>query len=160
MITVLAHKSPDTDATGSPIIWAWYLNEIRKTPARAIIQGTTNTEAAWMVSRWDQDMPEIVTGDAADFVEAHVKPCDGVVTTVFHSIAMQYFPDSAKARIQRHLARMGAQATAAAPLAWLRLEQENPGAGEPPTLRLTLWPGGEDRLLARAHPHGQIVSWI
>ena len=107
-----------------------------------------------------EDMPEIVTGDAADFVEAHVKPCDGVVTTVFHSIAMQYFPESAKARIQRHLARMGAQATAAAPLAWLRLEQENPGAGEPPTLRLTLWPGGEERLLARAHPHGQIVSWI
>ncbi|WBU63108.1 manganese-dependent inorganic pyrophosphatase [Paracoccus aerodenitrificans] len=61
MITVLAHKSPDTDATGSPMIWAWYLNEIRKTPARAIIQGTTNTEAAWMVSRWKQDMPEIVT---------------------------------------------------------------------------------------------------
>ncbi|SDE86887.1 manganese-dependent inorganic pyrophosphatase [Paracoccus isoporae] len=61
MITVLAHKSPDTDATGSPIIWAWYLNEIRKTPARAIIQGTTNTEAAWMLTRWEQEMPKIVT---------------------------------------------------------------------------------------------------
>ncbi|WBU54327.1 manganese-dependent inorganic pyrophosphatase [Paracoccus sp. SCSIO 75233] len=61
MITVLGHKSPDTDATGSPIIWAWYLNEIRKTPARAIIQGTTNTEAAWMLNRWERDMPEIVT---------------------------------------------------------------------------------------------------
>ena len=61
MITVLAHKSPDTDATGSPLIWAWYLNEIRKTPARAILQGTPNTEAAWMLTRWDQDMPEIVT---------------------------------------------------------------------------------------------------
>ncbi|WBU59162.1 manganese-dependent inorganic pyrophosphatase [Paracoccus albus] len=61
MITVLAHKSPDTDATGSPLIWAWYLNEIRKTPARAILQGTPNTEAAWMLTRWDKDMPEIVT---------------------------------------------------------------------------------------------------
>ncbi|TKW66963.1 MAG: manganese-dependent inorganic pyrophosphatase [Paracoccus denitrificans] len=61
MITVLAHKSPDTDATGSPIIWAWYLNEVRKTPARAIVQGTPNTEAAWMLTRWEQDMPEIVT---------------------------------------------------------------------------------------------------
>ncbi|WBU55759.1 manganese-dependent inorganic pyrophosphatase [Paracoccus sediminicola] len=61
MITVLAHKSPDTDATGSPLIWAWYLNEIRKTPARAVLQGTTNTEAAWMLSRWEQEMPEIVT---------------------------------------------------------------------------------------------------
>ncbi|TPE59426.1 DUF2332 domain-containing protein [Sandaracinobacter neustonicus] len=107
-----------------------------------------------------EDMPEIVTGDAAEFVEAHVKPCDGVVTTVFHSIAMQYFPETTKARIISHMHRMGAQATRDAPLAWLRLEQENPGAGEPPTLRLTLWPGGEDRLLARAHPHGRIVSWL
>ena len=29
MITVLAHKSPDTDATGSPSIWAGYLNAVR-----------------------------------------------------------------------------------------------------------------------------------
>ena len=65
MITVLAHKSPDTDATGSPIIWAWYLNEIRKTPARAILQGAPNTEAAWMLTRWGRDMPEIVTELAA-----------------------------------------------------------------------------------------------
>lgn len=65
MITVLAHKSPDTDATGSPLIWAWYLNEIRKTPARAVLQGTPNTEAAWMLTRWDRDMPEIVTDIAA-----------------------------------------------------------------------------------------------
>ncbi|MBA4492673.1 manganese-dependent inorganic pyrophosphatase [Paracoccus sp. S1E-3] len=65
MITVLAHKSPDTDATGSPIIWAWYLNEIRKTPARAILQGAPNTEAAWMLTRWGQPMPEIVTDLAA-----------------------------------------------------------------------------------------------
>ena len=61
MITVLAHKSPDSDATGSPIIWAWYLNEVRKTPARAILQGTPNTEAAWLLDRWNQPMPEIVT---------------------------------------------------------------------------------------------------
>ena len=65
MITVLAHKSPDTDATGSPIIWAWYLNAVRKTPARAVLQGAPNTEAAWMLTRWGQDMPEIVTDLAA-----------------------------------------------------------------------------------------------
>ncbi|MFV0294343.1 MAG: manganese-dependent inorganic pyrophosphatase [Paracoccus sp. (in: a-proteobacteria)] len=61
MITVLAHKSPDTDATGSPMIWAWYLNEVRKTPARAVLQGQPNTEAVWMLSRWERGMPEIVT---------------------------------------------------------------------------------------------------
>ena len=29
-----------------------------------------------------------------------------------------------------------------------------------PTLRLKLWPGGEDRLLARVHPHGAMVAWL
>lgn len=104
--------------------------------------------------------PEIVLGDAAEFVERRVKLRKGVATTVFHSIALQYFPASSKARIAAHLQRLGKRASAEAPLAWLRFEQEEPGAGEPPTLRLTLWPGGEDRLLARVHPHGAMVAWL
>ena len=60
MIQVLGHKSPDTDATGSPIIWAWYLSEIRKTQAKAVLQGEPNTEAAWMLTRWALDRPEII----------------------------------------------------------------------------------------------------
>ena len=43
MIKVFGHTSPDTDSTGSPIIWAWYLNECRKTPAEAVLQGEPNT---------------------------------------------------------------------------------------------------------------------
>ena len=104
--------------------------------------------------------PEIVVGDAATFVEERVKPRKGVATTVFHSIAMQYFPEASKARIAGHMQRAGKRARADAPLAWLRFEQDVPGAGEPPTLRLTLWPGGEDRLLARVHPHGASVAWL
>ena len=34
-IKVFGHKSPDTDSTGSPLIWAWYLSEVRGTPAEA-----------------------------------------------------------------------------------------------------------------------------
>ena len=60
MIQVLGHKSPDTDATGSPIIWAWYLTEVRKTPAKAVLQGEPNTEAGWMLTRWGIDRPEII----------------------------------------------------------------------------------------------------
>jgi inorganic pyrophosphatase/exopolyphosphatase len=29
-IKVFGHKSPDTDSTGSPIIWAWYLTQMRR----------------------------------------------------------------------------------------------------------------------------------
>ncbi|MDP0925869.1 manganese-dependent inorganic pyrophosphatase [Paracoccus onubensis] len=65
MIKVFGHTAPDTDSTGSPIIWAWYLNEIRKTPAKAILQGEPNTEAAWMLERWGLDKPEIITDVAS-----------------------------------------------------------------------------------------------
>ncbi|MDA5557154.1 manganese-dependent inorganic pyrophosphatase [Shimia sp. MMG029] len=64
-IQVFGHKSPDTDSTGSPIIWAWYLSEIKSTPAEAKLLGEPNTEAAWLLNRWDLTKPEII-GDVAD----------------------------------------------------------------------------------------------
>jgi manganese-dependent inorganic pyrophosphatase len=65
MIKVFGHTSPDTDSTGSPIIWAWYLNEVRKTPAEAVLQGEPNTEAAWMLTRWNLTKPQIIADVAA-----------------------------------------------------------------------------------------------
>ena len=61
-IQVFGHKSPDTDSTGSPIIWAWYLNEVKGTPARPVLLGEPNTEAAFMLKRWNLDKPQIVDG--------------------------------------------------------------------------------------------------
>ncbi|MTH79367.1 manganese-dependent inorganic pyrophosphatase [Paracoccus aestuariivivens] len=65
MIKVFGHKAPDTDSTGSPIIWAWYLSEVRKQPAVAVLQGEPNTEAAWMLAKWDLAKPEIISDVAA-----------------------------------------------------------------------------------------------
>ena len=65
-IQVFGHKSPDTDSTGSPIIWAWYLNEIAGTPASARLLGEPNSEAAFMLDRWGLDKPAIIDGVAAD----------------------------------------------------------------------------------------------
>ncbi|SLN18413.1 putative manganese-dependent inorganic pyrophosphatase [Roseivivax jejudonensis] len=59
-IQVFGHKSPDTDSTGSPLIWAWYLNEVRGEDARAVLLGEPNTEAAFMLDRWGFDKPEII----------------------------------------------------------------------------------------------------
>ena len=59
---VFGHKSPDTDSTGSPIIWAWYLNEIKGTAAKPVLLGEPNTEAAFMLSHWGLDKPEIISG--------------------------------------------------------------------------------------------------
>jgi len=57
---VFGHKSPDTDSTGSPIIWAWYLHEIRGVSAEAVLLGEPNTEAALMLTRWDVPKPRII----------------------------------------------------------------------------------------------------
>ncbi len=65
-IKVFGHKSPDTDSTGSPLIWAWYLSEVKGTPAEAKLLGEPNTEAAFVLARWGFDKPEIIGDVAAD----------------------------------------------------------------------------------------------
>ena len=64
-IKVFGHKSPDTDSTGSPLIWAWYLTEVKGTPAEAVLLGEPNTEAAFVLNRWDLEKPAIIK-DVAD----------------------------------------------------------------------------------------------
>jgi manganese-dependent inorganic pyrophosphatase len=59
---VFGHKSPDTDSTGSPIIWAWYLNDIKGEEAEAVLLGEPNTEAAFMLEKWDLPKPRIIDG--------------------------------------------------------------------------------------------------
>ncbi|MEP0960572.1 MAG: manganese-dependent inorganic pyrophosphatase [Roseobacter sp.] len=58
---VFGHKSPDTDSTGSPIIWSWYLNEIKGVSAKPALLGEPNTEALFVLERWSLDKPEIIS---------------------------------------------------------------------------------------------------
>ncbi len=58
---VFGHKSPDTDSTGSPIIWAWYLNEVKGADAEAVLLGEPNTEAAFMLKKWNLPKPRIIS---------------------------------------------------------------------------------------------------
>ena len=88
--------------------------------------------------------------------ERLAEPADGVATVVFHSIVWQYIPHEERDRIRAALAESGERATERAPLAWLRME---PG-GEQTELRLTTWPGGEERLLASAGFHGSPLNWL
>ena len=59
-IKVLGHKAPDTDSTGSPIIWAWYLNQVKGEAAEPVLLGEPNTEAAFVLKRWNLDKPAII----------------------------------------------------------------------------------------------------
>ena len=70
MIQVFGHLAPDTDATGSAIVWSWYLNEIKGTPAAPKLLGEPNTEATFVLAQWGFDKPEIIAdvADGADVV--------------------------------------------------------------------------------------------
>ena len=59
---VFGHKSPDTDSTGSPILWAWYMDNVKGTKAEPVLLGEPNTEAAFMLDRWDLPKPRIIDG--------------------------------------------------------------------------------------------------
>ncbi|WP_226628516.1 manganese-dependent inorganic pyrophosphatase [Alloyangia pacifica] len=63
---VFGHKSPDTDSTGSPIIWSWYLNEVKGVDAKPVLLGEPNTEAAFMLEHWGLEKPEIIADVEAD----------------------------------------------------------------------------------------------
>jgi manganese-dependent inorganic pyrophosphatase len=58
---VFGHKSPDTDSTGSPILWAWYMNEVKGGDAEAVLLGEPNTEAAFMLEKWNLPKPRIIS---------------------------------------------------------------------------------------------------
>src|SRR5215218_635619 len=104
------------------------------------------------------DLPVAVDrAGAAEWVaERLAAPADGVATVVFHSIVMQYLPEGERREFERRILAAGEGATKEAPLAWLRMEP----AGERAEVRLTIWPGGEDRLLARVGYHGDPVQLL
>ncbi|MCP5432538.1 MAG: DUF2332 domain-containing protein [Alphaproteobacteria bacterium] len=96
--------------------------------------------------------------DAGKFLARELaRPRDGQLTVVAHSVVYQYLSPETREAFRRALESAGARADARSPLGWLRLEP-NPETFDF-EVRLTLWPGGVDRRLAVAHPHGAWVRW-
>jgi len=89
-----------------------------------------------------------------------VRQTPGVATVVFHSMVAQYLGEDGQSRLRSAFSDAAHPVTNDAPLAWLRLEPSNPDGGGRFLVHLTTWPGGEERLLAEAHPHGPPVRWL
>lgn len=95
--------------------------------------------------------------NGADWVAGRLaRPTPGVATIVYHSIVIQYFDEASRDRLIATIADAGRRATRDAPLAWLRME---PG-GEQAEVRATVWPGGEERLVATCGFHGAEVRCL
>ncbi len=80
----------------------------------------------------------------------------GEATVIYHSIVSQYLSDTERTALFDCIREAGERADADAPLAWLRMEPNDDRAD----LHLTLWPGGEERRLARAGYHGSPVELL
>ena len=61
MIKVFGHISPDTDTTGSAVLWAWYLNNHTANKAEPYVLGKVPKEAAFVLNKWGVDEPELLT---------------------------------------------------------------------------------------------------
>lgn len=95
--------------------------------------------------------------DAADWLDIRLESLRRNVTTVvFHTIVWQYLGRSSQERVRSAIESAGRRARRDRPFAWLRLE---PGR-EMADLSLTMWPGGDERLLARSGYHGRPVIWL
>lgn len=82
-------------------------------------------------------------------------------TVVYHSVFLQYPPREARQAIAEAVHEAGAAATREAPLAWVRLEPEALTDNVRDSLRmvldLTVWPGGERRILGYTDGHVRAV---
>ena len=56
-VKIFGHRSPDTDATASALVWAWYLNK-KGTDAKAYVLGTPNTETLFVLKHWGFELPD------------------------------------------------------------------------------------------------------
>ncbi len=59
-IKVFSHKIPDTDAVVSSIVYAWYLSEVEKKPAKAYILDAPNKETKYVLEQFGFDVPPIL----------------------------------------------------------------------------------------------------
>jgi hypothetical protein len=92
---------------------------------------------------------------ASDWLPRQVEQtAAGTTSVVFQSYVQQFYTPAAAARIRSTMHAAGTRATSEAPLAWMRLEPE----GGRLVLRLALWPGRAERVVASCTHHGADVQ--
>lgn len=127
-------------------------------PARlARLDTALAVAAAW------SDRP-VSTAPAETWLPAQLaRPTSGLATVIQHSIVWEYIDSAAQEQLAAEIAAAGSRATPETPLAWLRMEFFPKMADNDltrPSIRVTTWPGGEDRLLGWTTPHGADVEWL
>lgn len=137
----------DQDAAARPLAYVW----VDQTERFA------RTEAAIALIR--TDYPALEKGDAADFVERQLAEpqADKTTRVLMHSIVWQYLPAETQQRITTAMETAGEAATIERPLAWIAFEADRELRQH--IVRLRIWPGDVDTVVALAHPHASWIAW-
>jgi hypothetical protein len=143
-IAPLDPSSPQDQLTLQSYVWA---------------DQTMRLERLGAALRLAQEIPvEVTSASAETWIARQLEePAPEVATVIYHSIVMQYMEPSAREAFAGSVGDAGARATAKAPLAWLRSEPDGPDHA---AVRLTTWPGGRERVLARSPFHGSPTTWL
>jgi hypothetical protein len=101
-------------------------------------------------------VPAELRQETAADTAGRIELAGGTWTVLWHSIVWQYLEPGQRAAVDRRRAALGAAADGSAGFAHLRLEPSRQGRYE---VVLTTWPGGTERVLGTASPHGIPVTW-
>lgn len=106
-----------------------------------------------------EERPVVERARAADFLD-RLQLRSGATTVLWHSVMWQYLPEPERHRVEERVAELSDGAAPDAPFA--RLSMEPVGLGTARTefpVSLQVWPGGVERRLGVAAPHGVPVTW-
>ena len=103
--------------------------------------------------------PDVVRSSAADFVDA-LETVEGTTTVLWHSVMWQYLGAAEQEHVLARLEALGAAATPTRRLVHVAAEpgRRSPEAEVEFLVRVTAWPGGQERLLATLQAHGPPLS--
>lgn len=96
---------------------------------------------------------EVERADALQWVEENVRPVRGCATVLMHSVLFYYLTRRQRDALVASLEASARTASEAAPMAWLRLENDDYDT------RVTRWPGRRETVIARSDGHGQDIEW-
>jgi hypothetical protein len=134
---------PECRLTLRSFVWADQLERMR------------NLEQAMAVASRSQVRVE--RAGAVEWLKCRLaEPANGVATVLFHSIVWQYISQQERKELLDLIQQAGSRATAEAPFAWLRME---PGE-ESAEIKLAIFPGFEDRIIAAAGYHRPNTLWL
>jgi hypothetical protein len=106
-------------------------------------------------------IPADVRAEPAEATLHRTELADGAWTVVWHSVFWQYLDGTQRRAAESRIAALGAAADGSARFAHLSLEprRRTPASGHEFLVTMTAWPGGEERILGVAHPHGVPTTW-